>query len=206
MGKGSGACDRPGISLVITDSAKTELNLSGDVASASEINTTLELLKLEARWWTKDDQVTFLKKREGWIVDSFSDNVHKAFREYGLMYQPAGTSSYEHAYFPSLKAAKQAVTDVSLEAGLNIDSRLTRQKHISYKIGDVPLRIMRGEGHWRVNALTSALPPSLQKHFNSAEEFRASWYTTNSIPHHPTRKAAHQAVINWLSQIIAEEK
>jgi hypothetical protein len=40
MGKGSGNCDRPGISLGVTDNTEPKAALSMDVA---EIDTTLEL-------------------------------------------------------------------------------------------------------------------------------------------------------------------
>jgi hypothetical protein len=156
------------------------------------------------RWWTKDDLVTFHKKEEGWIVGTYSAPICKAFEGYGITSPIEG----EHTYFPSLKAAQQAVNDVSLEAGLNIDSRLTRQGWTAYKIGDLPLAIRREKDHWRVlNVPSAPLSPSLERHFNSTKEFRDTWYATGlSVTHYPTRKAAHQAVINGLSQTIAEGK
>jgi hypothetical protein len=204
MGKGSGTCDRPGISLGTFDSAETESVVSGGIA---EINTTLELQRIGKQWWTKDERVSFQKRKQGWVVGTYSGPVHKAFEEYGLLHQQADTSIYDPTFFPSLKAARQAVSDVSLEAGLNIDSRLTRQKFISYKIGDLPLSIGKPNSYWQVYMLSLPLPQSLEKHFNSVEEFRAAWESTNSaFAHHPTRKAGHQAVTNWLSQTIIEEK
>jgi hypothetical protein len=197
MGKGSGTCDRPGISLEVTDSAKTELNLSMD---AVEINTALKLQQIGQQWLTKDERVLFRKRKEGWVIFSYSNPIRKAFKEYGLMYQQAGTDSYEYTHFPSLQAAQQAVSDVSLEVGLNIDPRLTKGKSISYKIGDLPLIIKRQKGHWRVYTISG--PTSiLKKHFNSTQEFYASWDSTGPVAtHYPTQKAAHQAVTNWLAQ------
>jgi hypothetical protein len=201
MGKGSGACDRPGISLEASGT-KTEGTLSGGVASANEINTTLKLQRIGKHWWTKDEVVIFRKRKEGWAADAFLGPICKAFEEYGII----GINSDEHTYFPSLKAARQAVTDVSLEAGLNIDSRLMRGKDISYKIGDLPLHIRRNQGHWRAYRDSSDLPPSLEKHFNSVEELRVAWESTDIVlVHYPTRKDAHQAVLNWLSQTILKK-
>jgi hypothetical protein len=197
MGKGSGSCDaRPGISLEASG-AKTELNLSGEVA---EINTTLKLQRVDRYWWTKDQQVAYGKREEGWIVDSTSDPIRKAFEEYGI--------SYEHTHFPSLKAVRQAVRDVSLEVGLNIDSRLTRGKYASYKIGDLPLNIKREESYWRVYTPIEEideLPPILEKYFNSTQEFLDAWTSADiRLVHYPTQKAAHQAVTNWLAQTISK--
>jgi hypothetical protein len=206
MGKGSGACDRPGISLGIFDGAETESTLNGGAAPVSEINTTLEIQWIGKQWWTKDEAVVFRKRKQGWVVFSYSNAIRKAFEEYGLIHQQAGTSSYEHTFLPSLQAARQAVTDVSVEAGLNIDSRLTRQRYIAYKIGDLPLRIRREEGHWRVFWHSLVLSPSLEKYFNSMQEFLASWASTGiRFAHYPTRKAAHQAVTNWLAQTITKK-
>jgi hypothetical protein len=169
----------------------------------AKINTTLEIQRFGGRWWTKDERVTFRKSKEGWEVHSFSNPICKAFEEYGLI----STIEGECTCFPSLKAAQQAVIDVSLEAGLNVDYRLTRGKFISYKIGDLPLFIRKEKDHWQVYMLSSAWTPSLQKHFNSIQEFLDSWESTNIVlSHYPTRKAAHQAVINWLSQIINEKE
>jgi hypothetical protein len=207
MGKGNGVCDRPGISLGASDSAKPELNLGGGVTSVSEIDTTLLLERVEHRWFTKDERVTFQRRKEGWTAFTFSSPVHKAFKEYGLIHQQSSTNSYDHIYFPSLKAARQAVNDVSLEVGLNIDSRLTRQKHISYKIGDLPVHITREETHWRVYVHSARMSTNLKKHFNSRREFNDAWYATGlSTTHYPTRKTAHQAVKNWLAQSITEGK
>jgi hypothetical protein len=204
MGKGSGNCGRPEISLAVTDGTETDSTLSGEVAG---INTTLGIHRFGRQWWTKDDRVTFQKRKEGWIVGVYSNPVRKAFKEYGLIYQQAGTFSYEHTCFPSLKAARQAVNDVSLEAGLNIDCRLTRGKSISYRIGDLPFNIKREESYWRVYSLIDELPQGLKKHFNSTEEFNTAWESTDiGFAHYPTRKSAHQAVINWLSQTITEGK
>jgi hypothetical protein len=205
MGKGSGTCDRPGIALGVSDDTETKAILNMDVA---EVNTTLELQRVEHRWFTKDERVTYHKREEGWVVFSFSPPVRKAFEEYGIIHQQPGVyNSYEHTYFPSLKAARQAVNDVSLEAELNIDTSLTRQKYVAYKIGDLPLRIRKDQGHWRVHAVSSAQPQSLQNHFNSTQECLAAWQSTDSaFAHYPTRKAAHQAVLNWLSQTITEEE
>jgi hypothetical protein len=206
MGKGSGNCDRPGIPLRASDNTKTELNLDEGVISVSEIDTTLELQRLEGRWVTKDDLVIFQKRKEGWAPFSFSSPILKVFKEYGLVDKQAGTSNYELTHFSSLKAARQAVNDVSLEAGLNIDSRLTRGKILSYQIGDLPVRITREEKHWRVYVRETALPQSLQKHFKNIKEFNGTWYATGPVAiHYPTRKSGQQAVINWLAQIIAEK-
>jgi hypothetical protein len=166
-----------------------------------EINTTLEALRLGQQWWTKDDQVTFLKMKEGWVVGAYSYPTRKVFEEYGITSMAEG----EHTCFPSLKTARQAVNDVSLEAGLNIDSGLTRQRWIAYKIGDLPLSVKRDGKHWRVYAISSDLPQSFKKYFNSVEEFKAAWESTDiALAHYPTRKAAHQAVVNRFSQTIAE--
>jgi hypothetical protein len=201
MGKGSGTCQRPGITLEASG-AETELYLSGDVASVSdEINTTLELHTFEGRWFTKDYLVTFERRKEGWTVFTFSDPIYKACREYGVI----STIKGEHSYFPSLKAARQSVNDVSLEAGLNIDSGLARGKFCSYEIGDLPLSIGKANNRWRVYAISAPLHQSLQDHFNSVEEFRAAWESTDSaFAHYPTRKAAHQAALNWLAQTITK--
>jgi hypothetical protein len=203
MGKGSGDCDRHGISLAVTDSTEPKATLSMNVV---EIDTTLEIRRVEHRWWTKDERVSYRKCKEGWIVDAISDSVHKAFKEYGLICQQPGTSSYEHTHFLSLKTARKAVRDVSLEAGLNIDLGLTRQKYVAYKIGDLPLAIRKEKNHWRLlNVLSAPLHPILKNHFDSTQEFRDTWYATGlSTTHYPSRKAAHQAVINGFSQIIAE--
>jgi hypothetical protein len=185
-----------------SDSAETESILSGDFASVSETNTTLEIQRFGKQWWTKDEQVSYHRKKEGWIVITGSEPIWKAFREYGI------TSSIEGAptYFPSLQMARQAVSDVSLEAGLNIDSRLMRGKFISYKIGDLPVRITREEGHWLVRRDSAALSQSLKKHFNSVKEFKAAWESTDiALAYYPSRNAAYQAVTNWLAQIIAEK-
>jgi hypothetical protein len=204
MGKGSGNCDRPAVSLEAADDTEPKAILNMNVA---EINTTLELQGAGGGWWTKDEEASFQKRKEGWVVDAYSDHICKAFEEYGLIHQQAGTSSYEYTYFPSLKAARQVVDDVSLEAGLNIASGLTRENFISYKIGDLPLRVRKCQGQWQVCNHLSALPQSLQKYFNTTKEFRAAWQSTSSaFAHYSTRKAAHQAVINWLSQTIAEGK
>jgi hypothetical protein len=170
----------------------------------TEINTTLKLQRAEHRWWTKDERAIFQRKKEGWAIFSISDPIRKAFREYGIV----SPIEVEPICFPTLKAAQQAVTDVSLEAGLNIDSRLTRQKYIAYKIGNLPLNIRREKGHWRVlNGHSAYLPPILKKHFNSMQEFHSAWYAIDSgLAPHPTRKAAHQAVINWLSQTVTVGK
>jgi hypothetical protein len=204
MGKGSGACDRPGITLAVTDSIKTESTLNGGIASVHKINTTLELQRPGQCWFTKDDQATFLKKKEGWIVDSTSDPIRKAFKEYGI----TSTIYYKPTYFPSLKTARQAVSDVSLETGLNIDSRLTRQKYAAYKIGDLPLRIRKNQGYWRIITGTLlVMPASLKKDFHTVEEFYDAWSATGSgMSHYPTRSSAHQAVTNWLAQTIAVGK
>jgi hypothetical protein len=204
MGKRSGTCDRPGISLEASDGTETESVLSGEVAG---INTTLRIHRFGNQWWTKDERIFYRKRKEGWVVYSFSTPVRKAFEEYGLIHQQAGTFSYEHTCFPSLKAARQAVNDVCLEAGLSIDSRLTRGASISYKIGDLPFNIKREESYWRVYALIDEVPQVLQNHFNSTEEFNTAWESTDSaLAHYPTRKAAHQAAINWLSQTITKGK
>jgi hypothetical protein len=208
MGKGSGTCQRPAASLEASDSASPELNLSGGVA-LNEINTTLKLQRTEHRWWTKDDLVSYQKTKEGWIVDSISDPVCKVFREYGLtspMGPPLVVQDPECTFFSSLKAARQTVSDVSLEVGLNIDSRLTRQKYVAYKIGDLPLSIKRDKDHWWVHVHSSSLPQSLKKHFNTIQGFHVAWASTDiGLAHYPTQKAAHQAVINWLSQTIAKK-
>jgi hypothetical protein len=197
MGKGSGTCARPGSSPEAEYRAKVESELH------NEIDTILELQRVKCRWWTKDELVAYQKIKEGWIVCTYSDPIRKAFREYGLI----SNSSYELTYFPSLKAARQAVNDVSLEVGLNIDSGLTRQQYVAYKMGDSPLRITKVQGHWRVYAISSALAPSLEKYFNSTQEFLDSWKSTDiRFAQHPPRKAAHQAVTNWLSQTIIEGK
>jgi hypothetical protein len=202
MGKGSGVCDRPGISLEASDSAEIESTLSG-----AEINTTLKLQRFGKQWFTKDYMVTFQKRKEGWTSFSYSEPIRQAFKEYGLIYQQAGTSSYELTYFPTLQEAQQAVSDVSLEAGLSIDSRLTRGASISYKIGNLPLIIKRNGNHWRVYAPSDEGPAYLENHFDSVEEFVAAWESADSaLAHYLTRSSAHQAVINWLAQIIAEEE
>jgi hypothetical protein len=203
MGKRSGTCDRPGIPLETSDSAKTELNLGGDVASVGEINTTLKLQQLGHCWFTRDAKVSFLKRKKGWTAFSFSDPIWKAFEEYGIIHQQAGTFNFEHTLFPSLKAARQAVNDVSLEVGLNIASRLTRQHYVAYKIGDLPLRISRNQGHWRIIESTADLSPGLKENFRSIHAFNVAWAAANITLDHPTRKAAHQAVLNWLAQTIA---
>jgi hypothetical protein len=173
----------------------------------TEINTTMELQRVQCRWWTKDEQVFYQKTKEGWEVDTISWPIWKAFAEYGLIHQQAGTNSFEHTHFSSLKAARQAVKDVSLEAGLSIDSRLTRGKLLSYKIGDLPLSIKRNGNHWRVYPLIDELVPSFEKHFNDIKAFYASWYATGPVAiHYPTQKAAHQAVVNWISQTITKGK
>jgi hypothetical protein len=203
MGKGSGNCDRPGATLEASDSTKTELNVSENVTSISDIDTALELHRLRPGWWTKDERVLFRKRKDGWVISSFSNPICKDFEEYGLI----STIEGECTCFPSLKAAQQAVKDVSLEAGLNIDSRLTRQHFISYKIGDLPLNIRRVQGHWWVHMVSSVLSARLQTHFNSTQEFLDSWKSTGiAFAPHPTRKAAHQAVTNWLSQTITKGK
>jgi hypothetical protein len=205
MEKGSGN----GISMGSSDRAKTELNLGDAVASVSEIDTTLELQRLEGRWFTKDERVVFRKRKQGWTAFSYSDPIRKAFEEYGIIISTAGTNSYAPICFSSLKEARQAVNDVSLEAGLNIDFRLTRQHYVSYKIGDLPLRISKNQSHWRIiESTVPRVPPlaSLQTHFNSTQEFRDAWKAADITREHPTRKAAHQTVINWLSQTIAKGK
>jgi hypothetical protein len=167
------------------------------------ISTTLELQRIEHRWLTKDDRVTFRKRKRGWAVSTISSPIYKAFREYGVI----SSIEDEHTCFPSLKMARQAVGDVSLEAGLNIDTRLTRQRSIAYKIGDLPLIIKRQKGYWRVYAISSALSQSLKKYFNSTQEFQDVWESTDSaLVHYPTRKAALQAAIIWLSQTVAKGK
>jgi hypothetical protein len=202
MGKGSGDCHRPGVCLETGDGVRAESELH------KEINTTLEHERAERRWWTKDERVVFQKKKEGWIAAAISDPARKAFEEYGIIYQQAGAWSYEYTRFPSLKAARQAVTDVSLEAGLNIDPRLTRRRYVSYKIGDLPLIIKREKGHWRIVEINvPAMPASLKKSFHSIHAFSTACESTDIVlAHYPTRKAAHQAVTNWLSQTIAEGK
>jgi hypothetical protein len=196
MGKGSGACGRPGISLEAGHRERAEKN---EPVADAEIKTTLELERVEGRWFTKDNLVAYQKTKEGWRVGSISVAVRKAFNEYGI--------SYKYTCFPSLKAARKAVSDVALETGLNIDSRLTRGKLLSYKTGDLPFYISKAQGHWRVYALIDEVPQSLQKYFNSVEEFRAAWNATSPVTtHYPTRKAAHQAVINWLDQTVAKGK
>jgi hypothetical protein len=207
MGKGSGICDRPGISLAVADGAKTESNFSEGFTSVSEINTGLELQVVKHQWFTKDERVAYHKRKKGWIVGAYSNPICKAFEEYGIIHQQTGTSSYEHTYFPSLKEARKAVNDVAVEAGLDIDARLTRGKYIAYKIGDLPLSIRGTQGHWWAHAISSDLPQSLKKHFNTTQDFRAAWDSTDiRLVHYPTRKAAHQAVINWLAQTITEGK
>jgi hypothetical protein len=197
MGKGSEICDRQGVSLDVTDGVKMESELP------NEINTILQLRRVGHRWFTKDGQVTFQRRKEGWIVGAYSEHIWKAFAEYGIIGHQAGTGNYELTHFSSLKAARQAVSDVSLEAGLNIHSRLTRGDFVSYKIKDLPLHIRREEGHWRARRDSLDLSQSLEKYFNSVEEFLVAWESTDiRLVHHPTRKAAHQAVINWLSQTI----
>lgn len=182
---------------------KTELNLIGNAGPVSKINTTLELQRIDHYWWTKDSRVTYQKRKEGWVALAYSDPICKAFNEYGI----TSNNNYEPTHFPSFKAVRQAVSEVSLEAGLDIDSKLTRQKYAAYKIGDLPLIIMKEEGHWRVHLISAILAQSLQKHFNSAEEFNAAWSTTGLVmSHYLARKAAHQAVINWLSQTITVGK
>jgi hypothetical protein len=195
MGKGSMVCDRPVIPLGASDDAEPKATLNMGVA---EINTTLELQRAEHRWWTKDYLTTFQKRKWGWVVFTYSTPVRKAFREYGII---------DPTRFPSLKEARQAVNDVSLEVGLNIDPRLTRENFIAYKIGDLPLIIRRGEAHWLVRRDSSCLSQSLKKHFNSVKEFRAAWESTDSaFVHYPTRHAAHQAVTNWFAQTITKEE
>jgi hypothetical protein len=199
MGKGSGNCQRPEISLEASGT-KTESELH------NEIDFTLTLRRTKHCWWTKDERASYQKRKEGWVVFSFSDLVCKAFKEYGIIHQQAGANSEELTYFPSLKAAQQAVNDVSLEAGLNIDTSLTRQKYVVHNIGDLPLNIKKEESYWRVYSLPVCLSPSLKNHFNSTQEFKAAWESTGiRFTHYPTRKAAHQAVINWLAQTIAEK-
>jgi hypothetical protein len=203
MGKGGGVCDQPGVSLEAGDKAKAASELH------NKIDTTLELERPGHCWFTKDEAVTFQKTKEGWIVHAYSDHICKAFKEYGLIHQQSSTNSYEHIYFSSLKEARQAVNDVSSEVGLNIDSRLTRQHFISYKIGGLPVHIAREENHWRVYVYvhSSLMSSSLEKHFNSRQEFNDAWSATGpSTAHYPTRKAAHQAVTSWLTQTIAEGK
>jgi hypothetical protein len=201
MRKGSGNSQRHGISL---EASGVKIN----AGHLNEINTTFNLRRVEHRWFTKDEQVVFGKRKEGWVIFSFSYLVRKVFNEYGLISQQTGTVDYEPTCFPSLKVARQAVNDVSLEAGLNIDSRLTRGKAISYKIGGLPLIIKREEdAHWWVGLHLVYLSQSLQKHFNTTEEFLAAWESADiRLAHYPTRKAGHQAVINWLSQTIIEGK
>jgi hypothetical protein len=116
--------------------------LNEGVASVSEINTTLKLQQIGHRWFTKDERATYRKRKEGWIVDAISDPVCKAFEEYSII------STIEDAptFFPSLKAARQAVSEVSLEVGLNIDTGLTRGNFGSYKIKDLPLYIKESGG------------------------------------------------------------
>jgi hypothetical protein len=198
MGKGSGDCDRPGISLEASDSAKIESTLS-----EAGVDTTLELQRSERRWWTKDYRVSYRKRKEGWTVFSYSEPIWKAFREYGITSSIEG----EPTYFPSLQMARQSVNDVSLEAGLNIDSGLARGKFITYKIGDSPLSITREADHWQMYVHASVLPPNLEKYFNNMKEFNGTWYATGlSTTRYPTRKAARQAVTNWLAQTIIEGK
>lgn len=198
MDKGRGVCARAEISLEAADDTELKVILSIDVG---EINTTLELQCLRQHWFTKDRRVSYRKRIRGWEVFSYSDPIRKAFREYGII----SASSYEPISFPSLKFARQAVSDVSLEAGFNIASKLTRQRYVAYKIGDLPLNIRREQDYWRVVALSSALPLSLKKHFNSTQGFRAAWESTDiGFAHYPSRKAAHQAVTNWLSQTITK--
>jgi hypothetical protein len=193
MSKGSGTCDRSGISLEAEYRARAESEIH------NEIGTALELQRTGRQWWTKDARVTFQKRKEGWVVDAYSYHIYKAFEEYGIISPIEG----EHTYFPSLKAAQSAVSDVSLEIGLNIDSRLTRQRYLSYKVGDLPLAIKREQGHWRVYVTASLMSPNLEKHFNNIKELLDSWKSTGPVAtHYPTRKAAHQAVTSWLAQTI----
>jgi DUF438 domain-containing protein len=74
MGKGSGTCDRQGISLEASDNASPELNLSGNIAG---INTTLGIHRVGKQWWTKDEAAIFQKRKsrgvtrarvERWVV------------------------------------------------------------------------------------------------------------------------------------------
>jgi hypothetical protein len=206
MGKGSGTCARPGISLAVTDGTETDSTLSGEVAG---VNTAIKMQVIKHHWFTMDGKVSFKETNAGWeaFPGPFSNPIREAFHEYGIIDYDVQTSLYQSTPFSSLQEARQAVNDVSLEAGLGIDSSLTRQRHISYNVGDLPLSIRKEQNYWLV-ALKStlALSASLQDHFNSVEEFNATWLAANISTVYPTRKGAHQAVTNWLAQTIAKGK
>lgn len=97
----------------------------------------IEPLRNLSQWYSGDYQVSFHKNSEGWYLRPQNNNFNTAMLKVGLDFQEPPT------IFPTLKEVQQSALGIALDSGFTLSSKLKKPRLSVYKVGVLPLNIIR---------------------------------------------------------------